>query len=131
MDNDDQQPPLGDIISGLTDHTTDKDRPFTGQSHTHQGHRGKTIVEGIRFRDLADCVARAFVHAAGFTLDDADAMYGRAEDGTLNYNDLFDMDLSQMDPVALIQNVVCEVEKAMGIFPNVERLKAVKGEPHD
>ncbi len=43
-----------------------------------------------------------------------------AEDGTLNYNDLFSLDLSQMDPVALIQNLGCEVKKAMGIDQNVE-----------
>jgi hypothetical protein len=120
MDNDCERPTVADLITRMNDHTTDKDRPFTGQPHTHQGQRGKTMVGGIRFRDLADCVARAFVHSAGFTLDDPDVIYGRAEDGTLNYNDLHDLDLSRMDPVALIQNTVCEVEKAMGIYPNIE-----------
>ncbi len=43
---------LADIIQGLFDDTTDPDRPFTGQSHTSKGERGKTEVKSIRFRDL-------------------------------------------------------------------------------
>lgn len=108
---------FGEIITSLTDNTTDKDRPFTGQSHTDQGERGKTEIKGIRFRDLADCVVRAFVAAANFDCDEE--LNQRARDGTLNYNDLFTLDLDKMDPVALIQNIGCEVEKAMGIFPNI------------
>lgn len=120
---------LGDILESLTDHTTDPERPFTGQPHTHQGDRGKMEIKGIRFRDLADCVAKAFVDSAGFTLENADEIHQRAEDGTLNVNDLFALDLSQMDPVALIQNIGCRVEKAMGIFPNVPRLRATPEQP--
>ena len=114
---------LNDIIMSLGDHATDPARPFTGQPHTDQGERGKTEVKGIRFRDLADCVCRAFIDAAGFTLENADEMYRRADDGTLNYNDLYQLDLSEMDPVALIQNITCRVEKAMGIYPNVPGLE--------
>ncbi len=109
---------LGDIIRGLTDESTDADRPFTGQPQTDFGVRGKTEVRGIRFRDLSDCAARAFVHAC----PECD-LHGRAEDGTLNYNDLFDLNLADMDPLALIQNLCCEVEKMMGIYPNVPRLE--------
>ena len=125
MDCDDRD--LGDIIESMTDHTTDPDRPFTGQPQTYQGERGKTEVKGIRFRDLADCVARVFVDAAGFDIEDEvvrDELYRRAEDGTLNYNDLYTLNLSKMDPVALIQNIGCRVEKVMGIYPNVPRLSA-------
>jgi len=117
-------PELSDIISRLTDQTTDPNRPFTGQSHTTQGKRGKTEVRGLRFRDLADCIVKAFVDSAGFTLENCDEMYQRADDGTLNYNDLFELDLSRMAPVALIQNITIRVEKAMGIFPNIPRAKS-------
>lgn len=116
---------LGDIITGLSDHLTDPSRPFTGQPHTDNGERGKTEVKGIRFRDLADCIVRAFIDAAGFTIEDEelrDALYRRAEDGTLNYNDVYLLDLSQMDPLALLKNTCCRVEKVMGIFPNVPKL---------
>lgn len=113
---------LTGIIDGLTDHQTDASRPFIGQAHTSNGERGKTEVKGIRFRDLADCVVRAFVDSAAFTLEDEkvrDLMSQRADDGTLNYNDLYDLNLSEMDPIALVQNIVCRVEKAMGIYPNI------------
>lgn len=113
---------LGDIISGTLDHTTDPDRPFTGQPHTVTGNRGKTEVRGIRFRDLADCVVKAWIDAAVHTIEDEalqDELRTRADDGTLNYNDLYRLgDLNEVDPIALMQNVSCRVEKAMGIFPN-------------
>lgn len=118
---------INEIIVSLNDHTTDKDRPFTGQPHTHEGERGKTMIRGIRFRDLADCVCRAFIDASALDLEDEtlrEELYRRAEDGTLNYNDLYKLDLSKMDPVALIQNIHCRVEKAMGIYPNVPELES-------
>jgi len=116
---------LSDAIEALTDHTTDLNRPFTGQPQTENGERGKTEIKGIRFRDLADCLVRAFVNAAALDLKDeklTQELYRRAKDGTLNYNDLYKLDLSKMDPMSLIQNVNCEVEKMMGIFPNVPKL---------
>lgn len=112
---------LEDIISNLSDQTTDPDRPFTGQCHTDQGERGKTEVKGIRFRDLADCIIKAFIDSAGFTLDNYDEMRQRANDGTLNYNDVDELDLSQMDPIALLQNICYRVEKAMDIYPNLSK----------
>lgn len=122
MESDD----LRNIVSNLTDHTTDPSRPFTGQPHTVQGTRGKTKIEGITFRDLADCVAKAFVDSSACLLKDekfADELRLRAEDGTLNYNDLFLLPDAGMDPVALIQNISVRVEKTMGIFPNVPKLE--------
>ena len=111
---------LGDAIMALSDHTTDPNRPFTGQKHTDQGERGKTEVKGIRFRDLSDCVVKAFVDS---TPGLSDELYERADDGTLNYNDLYDLDLTEMDPLALTQNICCRVEKAMGIYPNIGELE--------
>lgn len=113
---------LNDIIMSLTDQSTDPARPFNGQRQTDFGERGKTEVKGIRFRDLADCICKAFIDCTGFTLENADEMRQRADDGTLNYNDLYELDLSEMDPVALIRNVACRVEKMMGIYPNVPKL---------
>ena len=110
---------LGDIIMNLNDHTTDPDRPFTGQSHTCHGERGKTEVKGIRFRDLADCVVKAFVDS---TPGISDELRQRSNDGTLNYNDLYELDLLEMGPIALIQNINCRVEKAMGIYPNIPKV---------
>jgi len=106
---------LNDLITNVTDHTTDPGRPFTGQAHTSQGHRGKTEVKDIRFRDLGDCIAKAFIDS----VESTDEMRQRANDGTLNYNDLFELDLFDMDPSALINNVCSRVEKMMGIYPNI------------
>lgn len=116
---------LGDIIMGLSDHTTDPNRPFTGQPHTVNGIRGKAEVRGIRFRDLADCVMKAWIDAASHTIEDEakkEELRRRTEDGTLNYNDVYEIQCGEVDPVALMQNVICRVEKAMRIFPNTPRL---------
>lgn len=124
---------LGDILTSMTDSLTDPKRPFTGQPHTDAGERGKTEVKGIRFRDLADCVVKALVDAASGDLEDeaqADELRRRADDGTLNYNDVYLLDLSQMDPLALMQNICCRVEKVMGIYPNVPKLHC-ETEPDD
>ncbi len=115
---DDTPPELSDIIMNLSDHTTDPDRPFTGQSHTDQGERGKTEIKGIRFRDLADCVVKAFVDS---TPGVSDVLRERANDGTLNYNDLYELDLTKMSPIALIQNINCRVGEAMGIYLNIPK----------
>lgn len=116
---------LEDLLIAVTDHTTDPDRPFTGQPHTVNGQRGKTEVKGIRFRDLADCVVKAWIDAAVHTIEDeslGDELRQRANDGTLNYNDIYQLECGDIDPLALMQNVCCRVEKAMGIFPNVPKL---------
>ena len=119
-------PSLNELIAGLSDELTCPSRPFTGQPHTAAGERGKTEIRGIRFRDLADCVVCAFVDAAAFTIKDEekrDTLYRRADDGTLDWNDVYELDLGQMDPLALVQNISCRVEKLMGIYPNVGKLE--------
>lgn len=42
--------------------------------------------------------------------------------GNWRSTDLYKMDLNEIDPLALCQNFCCEVEKMMGIFPNVPEL---------
>jgi len=107
---------LGDIIAGLSDQLTHPDRPFSGQPWTCFGKRGKTEIKGVRFRDLSDCVCRAMVR----DFSKSEVLKLRADDHTLNYNDLYGMEFDDMDPLALIQAVCCEVERFMGIFPNVK-----------
>ena len=117
---------LGEVLTSLTDNLTDPSRPFTGQSWTDDGERGKTEVKGVRFRDLADCVVKALVGIGVHSIEDDDErseLYARIEDGTLNYNDVYRLDFSSMDPLALVKSVSCYVEKAMGIFPNVPELE--------
>ncbi len=103
--------------------STDPNRPFVGQDHTDQGIRGQTEIQGVRFRDLCDCVVKAFIHAAAFAAKNEEELYQKVKDNTISRQDLYTLDLSKMDPVALIQNISCEVERFMGIFPNIEKIR--------
>ena len=92
-----------------------RDRPYDGQPHTSEGIRGKTLVEGLTMRDVADCMAIGLLEASGIPeLQDA------AERGIWTYNDLYK--LEDFDPVAAIQCMGCNLEKMMGIYPNVPKL---------
>lgn len=104
---------LNEIIMSMYDHTTDPDRPFTGQPHTDQRERGKQEVTGLRMKDIADCIAIGMAQASH-----PNKAYELSKQGMLNYNDLYDINFSELDPVAIIQNAMCQIEKRMGIFPN-------------
>lgn len=111
-----------DAFPETYDHNMQRDRPYSGQLHTDHGERGRTEIKGITFRDLRDCFTRAVflsayhIHQAGY--DQAD----KGVNGALCENDLYSLDLNQLDPVAIAQNLSCEVEKIMGIYPNVSPL---------
>ena len=85
------------------------DRPYNGQPHTDTGERGKTEIKGITFRDLRDCFIRGAFHASGLSPED----YPKS---------LYELNWNEMDVLAVYQNMSCEVEKKMGIYPNVEKL---------
>ena len=115
---------------GFNDHNMRRDRPYNGQPHTDTGERGKTEIKGITFRDLRDCFIRAiFLSTGAETISGKDMrpLYEEAckgEDAVLCENDLYGWDLNQLDPIAVAQNLSCEVERVMGIFPNVPPLEA-------
>lgn len=73
---------LLDELYQLGNNGLDPDRPFDGQMHTDQGERGKTMVEGLRFRDVADCFVIGALEASG--------QGGLAESGTASYNDVYE-----------------------------------------
>lgn len=106
-----------------------RDRPYDGQPHTDTGERGRTEIKGITFRDLRDCYIRAVILSAGPADDGgmiAREKYDEARKGEraiLCENDLYGIDLDKLDPMAISQNLSCEVERAMGIFPNVKPLR--------
>ncbi|CAN7321581.1 hypothetical protein LJR084_001853 [Variovorax sp. LjRoot84] len=107
---------------GFNDHNMRRDRPYTGQPHTCTGERGATEITGITFRDLRDAFIRAAFLSA---FDQAPAQYDEANKGpaaVLCENDLFALDLDKLDPMAWCQNLSCEIERLMGIFPNVSPL---------
>lgn len=89
----------------------DRDRPYNGQHHTDQGERGKTLVEGLTMRDIADCMVRGFLDAGGIQTENP------------IHDDIYKIDETKLDPGAVISNTSCWIEKYMGIYPNVPRLK--------
>ena len=103
---------IGDAIYRFGDHcVSDRERPYDGQPHT--GERSKTLVSGLTFRDVADCFVLGFLRATG--------QWSLAESGTATENDVYAAAQSDpnFDPMAACRNMLCEMEKRMGIYPNL------------
>lgn len=88
----------------------DRDRPYDGQPHTVHGVRGSRMVEGLTMRDVHDAYVAACYLASGMPVEDWP-------------DDLYELPFDRMDPIAIEQNLGCMLERYMGIFPNVPRLK--------
>lgn len=110
----------GDVANML------RHRPYDGQPHTYTSTRGATLIAGITYRDMRDAFIRAACSASGVPYMQDEAAKG--EHAALCENDLYDLPWSKMDPGAVIQNLGCEIERLMGIFPNVPPLVYV-GDP--
>lgn len=106
---------------GFNDDCMNRNRPYDGQVHTDKGERGKTEIKGITFRDLRDCYIRAYCLAMGAISEKNMIFYNEAVKGVnaiLCENDIYKLD-GEPDPMAIAQNLSCEIEKLMGIFPNI------------
>lgn len=90
----------------------DRNRPYDGQPHTDTGNRGKTEIKGLTFRDLRDCFIRACYDSSGLPIEEWPGS-------------VHDLPWADMDIIAVSQNLSCNVEKYMGIYPNVPRLLPV------
>lgn len=119
---------------GFNDHSMQRNRPYNGQPHTSTGMRGSAEIKGITLRDLRDCYIRAILLSTGGEYwpeqekkAQMKALYEQATrgpDAVLCENDLYGFDLDRLDPMAVFQNLACEVERIMGIYPNVPELQA-------
>lgn len=107
----------GQLIEAPSEPTTSRDRPYDGQSHTDNGLRGKTIVEGLTMRDIADCYYRAILHSSGDTL--LNEIADSDDIARIKHMVWHDVNWSAIDPVAVQQNLTVNIEKMMGIFPNL------------
>lgn len=122
---------------GFNEHNMRRDRPYGGQEHTSTGIRGATEINGITFRDLRDCFIRAVMLSTGAeTIGNKnmrpyyeEALKG--ENATLCENDLYGFNLDRLDPMAICQNLSCEVERIMGIYPNVTPLVELQPGPKE
>ena len=123
---------LIDAIAKVDDNgdSMKRNRPYDGQEHTFYGTRGSEEIGGVTFRDLFDCYIREVLLAAHHLVPDR---YFEAEKGAeakLSSASMYGFDLDQLDPVAIAQNLCCEVEKVMGIYPNVPGLNQLLDSLH-
>ena len=98
-------------IQGSTAYSMDRNRPYDGQEHTDSGERGKEEVKGLTMRDIADCIVMGLLAVGGVKRE------------CPIWDDVYGLELDDIDPIAVVQNAMCNVEKMMGIFPNIPKLK--------
>ena len=108
---------------GFNEHNMRRERPYNGQFHTSTGKRGATEIKGITFRDLRDCYIRAILLAASHIKPHHYEQALLGENAVLCENDLYGWDFNKLDPMAVFQNLACEVERLMDIYPNVPPLE--------
>ena len=107
-------------VGGSTDYRNDRGRPYNGQPQTDQGERGKTEVRGLTMRDVFDCFVMGYLEATKRS--------EVVESGKWRYQMVFDPVYEDdgrpfdPDPIAIGQNMCCNIEKMMGIYPNVPEL---------
>lgn len=112
-----------------SDYSNSKDRPYNGQAWTIDGIRGQQEVKGITMRDIKDCFIQALLVSSCneefsdkvFEIsDDPDIGKGTkyAGKGTWVSGDVYKLDLNEIDPIAVAQNLTCFIEHYMGIYPN-------------
>ena len=109
-----------DECDGSTAYSNDRNRAYDGQPHTDNGIRGATKVKGLTFRDITDCFAKGVLLSNGV---DQPELYDRVENGSWLHSDIYKIDGTNIDIGVVCQNMCCEIEKMMGIFPNVPKLK--------
>ncbi len=106
------------------DHNMRRDRPYTGQQWTDHGERGRKEIAGVTFRDLRDCYVRACFLSAGHQHPAGYEQALKGVDAVLCENDVYELDWFSIDPIAVAQNMSCEIEKLMGVFPNLPKRMA-------
>lgn len=115
---------------GWHDHNMSRDRPYNGQAHTDTGTRGAQLIHGVTMRDLRDCFIRAFILSHAHYKDGSlellqpnATLREEANKGPLAViceNDVYTLK-GGIDPIAVVQNLTCEVERIMGIYPNIPK----------
>lgn len=52
-------------------------------------------------------------------IEEKDFVHCKLPLGTWSENDVYKLDWDKIDPIAICQNLTCEIEKMMGIYPNI------------
>ncbi len=105
-------------LKGSSAWSNDRHRPYDGAPNTTDGIRGKTFVAGLTFRDIKDCFIKGALLACSGS-EKNKYLYERAVKETWVEDDLYKIDWSKIDPIAVWQNMNNEIEKMMGIYPNI------------
>ena len=109
-----------------SDYSNDRNRPYNGQPWTDGGIRGTQEVRGLTMRDIQDCLIQAMLVSSGdpelskkvFEISkNKDSEY--AAKGTWRKQDVYKINFTGVDPIAVAQNLTCFIEYYMGIYPNV------------
>jgi hypothetical protein len=107
-------------------------------------------LKGLTMRDIRDCFVKALLLSAAsdeylrvdtflkcwdysdgkakptqFLIehqDEPDFVSCKVDLGTWRTQDVYKLDLSKIDPLAVAQNLTCEIEKMMGIYPNIDKV---------
>ena len=85
----------------------------------NQEERNKVEVRGLNFSDLLDCFIIGAI--------ESDSMeYSAKEEMLKSYdvNTLYDLNWHDIDPLAVWQNMACNIEKKMGIYPKIQVSKS-------
>ena len=99
-----------------------------GQPHTILGARGQQMMT-LKDIQIAECFLRGMLDGATYyNLDEKGELTNNIRSEFLEYHHLIDLIykvkwLTDFDPVAIVQNASCHMEKVLGIFPNVPGLK--------
>jgi len=111
-----------------------RDRPFNGQPHTDNGVRGSQEISGVTMRDIKDAFIRAYIISHLCYENDSNKPIepnhtlikecGKGPDACICENDVYTLK-GDIDPMAVAQNLTCEIERLMGIFPNLPGYKKV------
>ena len=137
---------LEEALISLISNNLDSERPYTGQSHTDSGKRGAHVVNGLTMRDIVDCfklgymecmrkndkefLPQLYISEKGNTFESFDDLLASNEGYDSHHvnpqkvkeSDLF-TEHDEVDIIAASQNAACWIERKLGIFPNVEKLR--------
>ena len=88
-----------------------------------QQKRNQVRIKGLTFADINECFYLAIMDSASdYNARKAMAIWKKT--GEINPSFVYDLDWEHIDPIAIRQNLDCWIESKMGIFPNIEPLKA-------
>lgn len=101
--------------NGSSAKSNDRNRTYDGQQC--DGERGRTLVEGLTMRDIRDCFVKGFLLSNGVEQPE---LYNLVKSNDWLTDDIYRVNQDNIDPIAVAQNMLCEIEKMMGIFPNIK-----------